>query len=172
MRICGVDVGIRNTRLAVIELGRLIYLGEPGNLQCGVCAVDAPLTYGVPFRDCDREIMRMGIPIMPLNLPFMRQIHERALALIPTLACDEVFEVYPYATRRILGFAFDKRSKRGRKAIFDALSKYLNMKLERIPDEHELDAITAALTALLYLEGRGRFLGRKCRILIPDYDVI
>ncbi len=164
--ICGIDVGVKESFVAVVEGREVIYLGKLEKLEkCEACGIDAPLSYEEPFRDCERELLKMGIPVIPLNTPFMRIIHERALEITKKLNC-RIFEVYPYATRKLLGFAYNKKSKAGRKLISEKLREYFDFDAEL--NEHEIDALTAALTVKLFFEGKAREVGKKCKILVPS----
>ncbi len=167
--MCGVDVGIRRSAVAALKGRDVIYVGTPMRMECILCGVDAPLTLSdEPFRDCDREVLKLGIPLYPVNMGFMKAIHEEALGLILELKCSYAMEVYPHATRRLLGFSFSKRNIDGRRRIEENLMRYLNTGIHANFDADELDALTAALTVALFLEGRSSFLGRECRILVPD----
>ncbi len=165
--LCGVDVGLRRSVIAALEGNRLVYLGEEA-VRCVLCGVDAPLTRGRgPFRDCDRQILRMGIGLYPVNMDFMMKLHSNALSLLQKMGCAYGFEVYPYAVRRLLGFGHRKRTAEGRRKIEEALRRFVDMDLRRNMDPDELDAITSALVVGMFLEGRARFVGDECRILLP-----
>ena len=164
--ICGIDVGVKETFVAVVEGREVVYLGKLRDLEeCEACGIDAPLSYETPFRDCERELLKMGIPVIPLNTPFMKTLHERAVEIAENLDC-RIFEVYPYATRKLLGFAYNKKRKAEREMIAKKLRKYFDFDFEL--NEHEIDALTAALTVRLFFEGRAKEIGKKCKILIPS----
>ncbi len=162
------DVGYRRSILAILEGNDVVYMGEPTNVRCVLCGLDAPLALTKEaFRDCDREVLKLGIPLYPVNIEFMRRIHERAMELVRMLRCSYVLEVYPHATRKLLGFVYNKRKLHGRRRIEEHLGRYLNPGPYSNLDADELDALTAALTVRLFLDGRAGFVGRECRILVP-----
>ncbi len=166
--VCGIDVGIRKSVMAALEGNRLVYLGDPRG-KCAICGVDAPLTRGSePFRDCDREILRMSIRLYPVSMGFMKELHHSALRIVHGGICAYVFEVYPHATRKLLGFGYSKRDASGRRRIEEALKQFVNLGSYRNLNADQLDAITSALTVMLFLEGKARCVGRECRILLPS----
>ncbi len=166
--VCGVDVGIRRSVVAALVGRDVIYVGSPVSMDCILCGIDAPLTLSNgPFRDCDREVLKLGIALYPVNVGFMKRLHESALDLIRHLKCSYAMEVYPHATRKLLGFPFSKRKVEGRRRIEESLKEHLNLGKHASLDADELDALTAALTVKMFLEGRAAFVGRECRILIP-----
>jgi len=165
--ICGIDVGIKKSYVALLEGEKVILVGElKDRVECDFCGIDAPLSYEEPFRDCDRELLKMGISVVPLSTPFMKKLHEKAVEVVQKLDCREVYEVYPYATRKILGFDYSKKRKDGRKKILDALREFVEIESNDLND-HEIDAITSALTVKLYKEGKGVAIGKTCKIIIP-----
>ncbi|ADC65017.1 Protein of unknown function DUF429 [Ferroglobus placidus DSM 10642] len=165
--ICGIDVGIKESFVAVVEGRRIVYLGKLKDLPlCEAYGIDAPLSYEEPFRDCERELLKMGIPVIPLNTPFMKALHKKAVEIVEKIESRIIFEVYPYATRKLLGFAYSKKRKEDRKKIEESLKKFFDFEKEL--NEHEIDALTAALTVKLFFEGKAKEVGRKCKILIPS----
>jgi len=117
-------------------------------------AIDAPLTWPKEgyMRDVDRLMHKIGLPVLPPLFPAMRMLTARGIRLAKALRARglRVIEVHPASTRKVLGLPV-----KGRKAIQDAL---LGLGLrgdieERRLTVHELDAITAALTASLHVLG-------------------
>ncbi len=138
-------------------------------LQCAllnpdVIAIDAPLTparNGV-MRASDRELQEYGA--LPHNLPGMARLVERGIALANSLRSDyRVIEVFSTATAKILGFYH-----RSDIEMQKSLSHLVRGLTDRILTRDELDSISAAITGLLYLEGRTIDVGdEEGRITIP-----
>jgi len=143
-----------------------------------VVAVDAPLAppkgrksleerSDVHLRQCDRELLKMGIKFFPVTLGPMRKLTERGIRLRKLLEKEgfEVIEVYPGAAQDILKMP---RKQRGIEKLRGALLEYGirgDVNKERITD-HELDAITSALVGKLYLEGKTVSIGDPEEVLM------
>ena len=165
--ICGIDVGIKESFVAIVKGRKVLYLGKLKDLPiCEAYGIDAPLSYKEPFRDCEKELLKIGIPVIPLNTPFMKVLHKKAVEIVEKIESGRVFEVYPYATRKLLGFAYSKKKKEGRKKIEKKLREFFDFEKEL--NEHEIDSLTAALTVKLFFEGKAKEVGRECKILIPS----
>jgi len=170
MLFCGIDVG---KRCYGAILGKnLLYTGELERAlgyDFQMAGIDAPLTISKKFRDCDRELLNMGIKLLPPGWKGMREISEMGIRIAEDLRKKgvEVYEVYPYATRKILSIApnASKTTEEGKRAIEEDLKRFVDM-----PDgltHHELDAVIAALTIKLLKEGKARLVGKRCSIVIP-----
>ncbi|MEM4524276.1 MAG: DUF429 domain-containing protein, partial [Archaeoglobaceae archaeon] len=124
--ICGgVDVGKRICKMAIIDR-KLTYIGDyKKELLKDVIAVgiDAPLTLPKKgaFRECERELLKLGIRLFPSGAKFFKEI-----ALIGIRIAEElrslglkVYEVYPFASRVLLNIApkAKKRTEIGLKEI-------------------------------------------------------
>ncbi|KPV64171.1 MAG: hypothetical protein AOA65_1056 [Candidatus Bathyarchaeota archaeon BA1] len=143
-----------------------------------VVAIDAPLALpkgrrsleersNVHLRQCDRELLRMGIKFFPITLGPMRKLTERGIRLRRFLEEEgfEVIEVYPGAAQDILKMP---RKQKGIEKLRKALIEYGlkgDVNKECITD-HELDAITSALVGKLYLEGKAVSIGDPEEILM------
>ena len=140
--------------------------------------IDAPLSLpkgrrtiefkdGPKFRECDRALYGLGIRFFPIVLGPMRMLTSRGIKLKNELVemGFKVVEVYPGATQDILGIP---RKSRGLDALRSGLKAWVIGDLEGLSGD-ELDAVTAALTVELYIEGRGEFIGdpEEGLILIP-----
>jgi len=167
--IAGIDVGKRVCHMAVIEEDEVTYLGELRfDIPIRFVGIDAPLTMPRSgfFRECERKLHKIGIVVIPPV--FLREIHKVGVDLMVRFRSMgvEVFEVYPYATRYVLGIRYSKRRREGRMKILEGLCKYL--KFPHTDDHNEIDAIISALTVKLYLDGRGEMVcGEDGCIVIP-----
>ena len=116
-------------------------------------AIDAPLSLpqnGELFRKTDREMIKRGYRVFPPNLPAMKTLTSRAISLNKLIEENayKTIEVHPTSTRKAL-----QMPPKDWKAIQEIL-KNLGLKgeLETHPlSTHEIDALTAALTATLHL---------------------
>jgi len=132
-------------------------------------AIDAPLSLPEEgyMRKVDRELHRLGFPVLPPMFPAMKKLTLRGIRLAQELQALglEVIEVHPASTRKALGLPV-----KGRKAVQEALLALgLKGDLEaRSLSIHELDAVTAALTAALHLLGLTVLVGdEEGRICLP-----
>jgi predicted nuclease with RNAse H fold len=134
-------------------------------------AIDAPLSLPkktVLFRKADREMIRKGYRVFPLNLPAMKKLALRAIRLNRLIEEKryKTIEVHPTSTRKALQMPL-----KDWKAIQEVL-KTLGLKgeLETRPlATHEIDAVTAALTAVLHLKSQTERLGgdEEGYIIVP-----
>jgi len=116
-------------------------------------AIDAPLSFhGDPFRECDREL-RKEYRILPLTFEGMLALTRRGIALESRIF-SPVIEVYPHATKKILGIT---RKEDLIPYGFSALPSTI----------HELDAAAAALTGWFYLQGSYKAYGTREIIIVP-----
>ncbi len=167
--IAGIDVGKRKSYMAVIEGEEVTYIGEPRfDIPLKFVGIDAPLTMPKSgfFRECERKLQKIGIVVIPPI--FLRDIHEIGVRFMERFRSMgvEVFEVYPYATRYILGMRYSKKKREGRLKILEGLSKYL--KFPYTEDHNEIDAIISALTVKFYLNGKGENIcGEDGCITVP-----
>ncbi len=144
--------------------------------QPDVVAIDAPLALprgreslsvrsDVHLRECDRELLRMGIKFFPLTLGPMRKLTERGMRLKAQLEAKglAVFETYPGAAQDILHVP---RKGKGLDKLLAGL-KALGIKgLRPGMTGDELDAATCALVGLMYLKGEHRAIGDPDEILM------
>lgn len=133
--------------------------------------VDAPLSLpagrssledrgGPHFRDCDRELRRLGIRFFPLTLGPMRMLTRRGIRLRAELEDlgFRVLEGYPGGSQDRMGLP---RKGAGPALLQRALVRHgLGGVLAQRPLSHdELDAVTIAWTGRLFLAGRGVVIG-------------
>ena len=151
-----------------------------------VVAIDAPLSLppgrqhiedrkGGHFRSCDLELRKRGIRFFPITLGPMRGLTQRGLKLKSELSRPglEVIEIYPGGAQDIWGLPRAGRDRvklaLGLKRLSEkefGLKLSLGAKpwLEMTADE--LDAVTAALVGLLYIQGRVELYGKGKKIIV------
>lgn len=135
-----------------------------------IVAIDAPLTMPKTgtMRKADREMLKHGYPVFPPLMRSMRNLTRRAIYLAKRIKNKElsVIEVHPLSTRKALGMP----TKEWRKIQTFLMQIGLKGDLEiRTLTPHEIDAITATLTAYLHLQEKTREVGNKQEgyIVIP-----
>lgn len=122
-------------------------------------AIDAPLSLPKKggLRKGDRRLIEMGFRVFPPLFSGMRLLTRRGMRLAAKLRRKtEVIEIHPRTSGLIL-FETDKKT--------ELLKKLRKIWPLRNPSEHEIDAVLAALTGKLYLEGKTRKVGN---IVIPQ----
>jgi len=134
-----------------------------------VVAIDAPLSIpkgrkslsersNIHLRECDRELLRLGIRFFPITLGPMRKLTERGIRLKEKLERRgfKVIEVYPGGAQDILGIP---RKGRGLEKLLEGLRKLGLKGLRGDMTGDELDAVTSAYVGKLYIEGEYTALG-------------
>lgn len=161
-----VDLRVVRTDEAILEA---VEVHQPS-----VIAIDAPLALpegrdcadatcacanaGI-MREVDRAAARAGYRPFPTLLPSMVRLTLRGIALRETLqaAGHRVLEVYPGMTQDVLGIPRKGTDVEGlRRGLFRAGVRGLPRR--RITHD-ELDAVTCALTGVLYLQRRTEVMG-------------
>ena len=145
-------------------------------IQPDVVAVDAPLALprgrkslekrsSVHLRECDRDLLKMGIRFLPLTLGPMRQLTRRGMRLKTELeSCGlHVVETYPGAAQDILHIP---RKGKGLEGLRKGLAQEGISGLGKNSTADELDAATCALAGILYLKGEYRALGNEAEMLM------
>ena len=123
------------------------------------------------MRDVDRIAAREGYRPYPTLLPSMVNLTLRGIRLRETLERRgyEVLEVYPGMTQDVLGVP---RKGAGLDDLRRGLKRHgvLGIPRGRRVTHDELDAVTCALTAQLYLEGRTEVMGPGVPVplVLPD----
>lgn len=153
------------------EIIRKTLEGEPA-----VVAIDAPLALphgresltkrsNVHLRECDRELLRMGIRFFPLTLGPMRQLTERGMRLRVDLEKKDlvVIETYPGAAQDILSIP---RKGRGLDRLAEGLRLAGVRGINHGMTGDELDAVTCALVGIMYLRGEHRAIGDPGEMLM------
>lgn len=172
MIYAGIDVGKKFCKMAI--LGKeLIYVGDYDKDKLkGVFAVgiDAPLSFPPKgtLRECERKLLNLGIRLFPSGAQFFREIALIGMKIAEELRAlgIQVFEVYPYATRVIMGIAPNakKRSKEGLEELRSAISRFFAV---QDLSHDEIDAVLSALTVKEFIEGRGLVLDGDGEIVVP-----
>lgn len=125
-----------------------------------IVAIDAPLKLpkkGI-LRKGDLELIKKGYRVFPPGLPAMKTLTMRAIRLNKLIKKSgiETIEVHPTSTRKALGMPTKNWGEI--QEIFKKLGLGGTLE-ERTLTRHELDAVTAALTAHLYLQGLTESVG-------------
>lgn len=134
-----------------------------------VVAIDAPLSLPkgrkslkkrskIHFRQCDRELWKLGIKFFPITLGPMRKLTERGIRLKQVLERKkfEVIEVYPGGAQDILNIP---RKQEGLKELRSGLIRIGVKGLKNNVTHDELDAVTCALVGKFYRENNYTALG-------------
>jgi len=134
-------------------------------------AIDAPLSGPKSgySRTADRQMLHCGYRVFPPNFMHMRQLTLRAVQLNRQITEKEyrTIEVHPTSSRKALQILPPKDWINIQQAF-----RQMGLKgdLEtRTLVSHELDAVTAALTARLYLENQTEQIGEQQEgyIIVP-----
>ncbi len=155
MIFAGIDLAAREkniTGVAIIEDGRIkVYslhsddeiIGKIVEYEPSIVAIDAPMS--LEDRRVDIYLRKYGA--LSLKIPAMQDLAKRGIKIKRVLERKyRVIEVFPTATAKIIGL-YDKDKK-------NMLSYFKNRwSVEDVRNEHEVDAIIAAYTALLYAKG-------------------
>ena len=161
----------------VSVLGDEEILEIAASVSPALCPIDAPLSLppgrksladnkGEHLRPCDRELQKMGVRFFPITIGPMRMLTERGLALKEKLAClgfDSV-ESYPGGAQDVWGIP---RKQHNLEGLRQGLRDKGVTGVRDDANDHELDAISCALTGKLHLEGKGMMLGGDEGILLP-----
>ncbi|MBI4399225.1 DUF429 domain-containing protein [Candidatus Micrarchaeota archaeon] len=145
-------------------------ISETLKLKPQVIAIDAPLFLpkgrksieernNVHLRECDKELVKLGIKFFPITLGPMRKLTTRGISLKKIFGNSgmEAIETYPGAAQDILGIP---RKQKG----LDKLSKgleNLGLRFDSNLTHDELDAVTCAYVGKLYLQNNYLALGDK-----------
>ncbi|HWG91769.1 MAG TPA: DUF429 domain-containing protein [Candidatus Thermoplasmatota archaeon] len=141
------------------ELVQLCYRQTPE-----LVALDAPLTPPLGLtgsyssRLAEKELRAAGFPALPPSR--IPTLTFRGMRLAFRLQRHRVIEVFPRATLMRLGHTYG--GPKGEASELAACRALLERHLEGVPpvaSDHEVDALAAALTAALHLEGRTEALG-------------
>ena len=135
----------------------------------GLVTIDAPLSLppgrtsihqknGEHFRPCDLELRKRKIPFFPITLGPMRLLTERGIRL--KLELEKigfpVVEIYPGGAQDIWKIP---RAKKNKERLTEGLRQLGIKGLRKDCTFDELDAATAALVGLFYLQGKAEIYG-------------
>lgn len=140
-----------------------------------IVAIDAPLALpkgrksleersDIHLRECDRQLLKMGIKFFPITLGPMRKLTKRGIKLRKILEKKgfEVIETYPGAAQDILKIP---RKQKGLEKLKKDLEK-MGIKITRKISGDELDAITCALVGKMYQDRNYLAIGSPKEILM------
>jgi len=160
--------------LAAIDASRprVVAIDAPLALPEGRCCARTDCqcaSFGI-MRDVDRACAAAGYRPFPALLPSMVRMTLRGIALRETLEREgyEVIEVYPGMSQDVMSIP---RKRGGVDGLRRGLKRAGVTGLPRRRISHdELDAVTCALTAQLYLEGRTKAMGPGLPVplILPD----
>lgn len=141
-----------------------------------VVAIDAPLCLpkgrrslekksNIHFRQCDRDLWKMGIKFFPITLGPMRKLTKRGIELKKKLEKRRlrVIEVYPGGAQDLLKIP---RKNRGLGLLKVGLEKFGIKRLSKNMTGDELDAVTCALVGRFFLKRHYTALGDQAEGLI------
>ena len=144
-------------------------------IKPGVIAIDAPLALpkgrkslkernNIHLRECDKQLLRMGIKFFPITLGPMRKLTERGIKLRKFLEKRfKVIETYPGAAQDILKIP---RKQKGIEKLKKGLMKLGIRGMKNSISNDELDAVTCALVGKLYLDKNYLPIGNPKEILM------
>ena len=125
-----------------------------------IIAIDAP--FNLPkkgiLRKADREMIRRGYHVFPPLLPAMKTLTVRAIKLNKLIAKKgyKTIEVHPTSTRKALNMPSKDWEKI--QTILETIGLEGDLKVRALKS-HEIDAVTAALTAYLYMQNQTETIG-------------
>lgn len=125
-------------------------------------AIDAPFGFAKEgaFRIADKEMMHEGYHVFSPTLPAMTRLTERAMRLNKLIAekGHKTIEVHPTSSRKALGMPLKDWDQI--QAIFIRMGLKGDIEMHALT-WHEIDAITAALTAYLLMHNEAVPIGDK-----------
>lgn len=164
--VCLMDDLLRANTKIIYKDEELIKLAK--DTMPDVVAIDAPLSLPKGrtslykkepkhLRECDRQLLRMGIRFFPVTLGPMRLLTERGIRIKSILESFglKVIEVYPGGAQDVLSIP----RKNNLKGLLDGLRKLGVKNLKDGMTSDELDAVTCALVGMMYLKGDYESLG-------------
>lgn len=136
-----------------------------------IVAIDGPFCLpkeGI-LRKADKEMIKKGYRVFPPRLPAMQKLTLRAIKLSKSISKAEykTIEVHPTSTRKALNMPTKDWGK------IQAILAHIGLEGDirvRTLTSHEIDAVTAALTAYLHLKNQTEALGDKEEgyIIVPE----
>ncbi|HID17185.1 TPA: DUF429 domain-containing protein [Candidatus Bathyarchaeota archaeon] len=155
---------------SIEDLGpKVVSIDAPLALPRGRCCLRNACSCrgGGHLRECDRQLLKMGVKFFPVTLGPMRKLTLRGLKLRALIERRgfRVIETYPGAAQDLLGIP---RKKAGIEPLRAGLVN-CGVKGDVLKEgitHHELDAITCALVGEMYLNGDYLALGDPNEILM------
>lgn len=135
-----------------------------------IIAIDSPLSLPKKgsLRKADREMIRRGYRVFAPTLPAMKQLTLRGIEINKLIIEKgyKTIEVHPTSTRKALGMPLKDWAKI--QEIFKGMGLKGDAQLRKLTS-HEIDAVTSALTALLYLSNQTEAIGdeKEGYIIVP-----
>jgi len=136
-----------------------------------IIAIDAPLSMPKKafMRKADKEMQQRGYPVFPPRFPAMEKLTLRAIKIVRELTKRQlkVIEVHPTSTRKALKIPTKDWKKI--QTIFLQIGLEGDLKTH-VLTPHEIDAVTAALTGHLYIQGKTELIGEEKEgyIIVPS----
>lgn len=145
----------------------------------GLVAIDAPLSLppgrrsindrnGKHLRICDEELRRRGIRFFPITIGPMRMLTERGIRLKKLIDAMRirVIEIYPGAAQDVWHIP---RKQKGLERLRRGLERLGIKGLSKGLTGDELDAVSAAEVAMLFLRGKAEVYGdfKRGAIVMP-----
>jgi uncharacterized protein len=177
---CCVLSGPRSVRASVLKDDEAIVRAVRA-VRPELVIIDAPLSLprgrrtiedrsGPHFRECDRELRRLGVPFFPLTLGPMRMLTVRGMRLARRLSRMgfSTREGYPGGAQDLLGMP--RKNAGARRLQSRLIREGLGGDLLRRPLTHdELDAVTLGWVGYLHLRGKAMAVGddREGTIVLP-----
>jgi len=140
------------------------------NCQPILVTIDAPLSLPIKglLRQTDREMYKRRYPVFPPLFRTMEKLTKRAVKIAKDFKREDigVLEVHPASTRKAL--EIPSKNWDNIQTIFLQMRLKGDLK-KRMLTKHEIDAVTAALTGYLYLQGKTQLVGneREGYIAVP-----
>jgi hypothetical protein len=130
------------------------------NFEPSIVAIDAPLKLPKMeiLRKTDREMIKRGYRVFPPMLPAMKMLTIRAIKLTKLITEEgyKTIEVHPTSTRKALNMPPKDWGKI--QTILKSIGLEGDLQVRTLTP-HEIDAITSALTAYLYMKGKAEVIG-------------
>jgi len=136
-----------------------------------ITAIDSPLNLPQKgsLRKADREMIKEGYRVFPITLPAIRQLTLRGIKInkLITKKGYKTIEVHPTSTRKALGMPLKDWTEIQK--IFKSIGLKGDVQLRKLT-RHEIDAVTSALTAFLYLNNQTEAMGNEEEgyIIVPQ----
>ena len=130
------------------------------NCQPTLVAIDAPLSLPKTglLRKTDREMHKRGYHVFPPLFRTMEKLTIRAIKIAQEIKKEgiTIIEVHPASTQKAL--EIPSKDTKNIQKIFLQMSLKGDLE-KRTLTTHEIDAVTAALTGYLYLQGNTELIG-------------